>query len=73
MHNEFTGVFEYDEESKLYIGYCVEVAGANGQGKTREDCRKNLIEAIELVLSDRREDALRGVPADAIKETLVLV
>jgi hypothetical protein len=31
-----------------------------------------LAEAIELILEDRREDALRGVPPDAIRETVTI-
>ncbi len=70
MHNEFTAVFE--KEGDWYIGYCPEIPGANGQGRTIEECRNNLAEAISLILEDRREDALRGVPADAKKETITI-
>jgi predicted RNase H-like HicB family nuclease len=70
MHNEFTAIIEQDEE--WFIAYCPEIPGANGQGRTIEECRTNLASAIELILEDRREDALRGVPQDAIRETVVL-
>jgi predicted RNase H-like HicB family nuclease len=70
MHNEFTAVIEKDEE--WYIGYCPEIPGANGQGRTVEECKKSLGEAISLILEDRREDALRGVPADAKRETITI-
>jgi hypothetical protein len=43
---------------------------ANGQGRTTEECRDNLAEAIKLILEDRREEALRGVPQDAIRRRL---
>jgi len=66
VHNQFTAVIEKD--GGWYIGYCPEIPGANGQGKTKEECRKSLAEAISLILEDRREDALRGVPKDAIRE-----
>ena len=65
MHNEFTAISEKD--GKWYIGFCLEIPGANGQGKTKDECKKNLIEAIELLLNDRRKDALRGIPDDAEK------
>ena len=68
MHNEFTAVIEQDGD--WYIGYCPEIPEANGQGHTIEECRQNLTEAVVLVLEDRREDALRGVPEDAIREVL---
>lgn len=70
MHNEFTAVVEQDGD--WYIAYCTEVPGANGQGRTREECLQSLKEAIALILEDRREDSLRGVPDNAIKETIVL-
>jgi predicted RNase H-like HicB family nuclease len=70
MHNEFTAIIEQDEE--WFIGYCPEIPGANGQGRTIEECRNNLASAIGLILEDRREDALRGIPQDAIRETVVL-
>lgn len=60
MTNEFTAIIEKDGE--WYIAYCPEVPGANGQGKTVEECRDNLRDAIALILEDRREDALRDAP-----------
>ena len=60
MHNEFTAIFERDGD--WYIAYCPEIPGANGQGRTKEEARKNLAGAIALILQDRREDALRGAP-----------
>lgn len=62
MSNEFTGVFERDGE--WFIGYCPEVPGANGQGRTIDECRESLNEAIRLILEDRREQALAGVPSE---------
>ena len=70
MRNEFTAILERD--GQWFIGYCPEVPGANGQGTTEEECRQNLSEAIALILADRREDGLRGVPDDAI-QTVVTV
>jgi predicted RNase H-like HicB family nuclease len=51
MHNEFTATVEQD--GPWYVAYCAEVPGANGQGKTREECLANLREAITLVLDYR--------------------
>ncbi len=70
MANEFTGIFEKDGE--WYIGYCPEVPGANGQGKTLDECRESLSEAIKLILEDRLEQGLAGVPADAVRETVIV-
>ena len=70
MHNEFTAIIE--SEGEWYIGYCPEIAGANGQGRSVEECKKNLAEAVALILEDRREDGLRGVPEDALREILTV-
>jgi predicted RNase H-like HicB family nuclease len=70
MHNEFTAIIERDGD--WYIAYCPEVPGANGQGHTVEECRQSLAEAIALILEDRRQDALRGLPEDAIRGVVVV-
>ena len=70
MHNEFTAVVERDGD--WLIAYCPEIPGANGQGRTKEECLSSLTDAIRLILEDRREDALRGVPDDATRETVML-
>jgi predicted RNase H-like HicB family nuclease len=70
MHNEFTAIIE--QEGDWYIGYCPEIPGANGQGKTVKECEENLAEAILLILETLRDDALRGVPPDAIREVITV-
>ena len=63
MHNEFTAVIERDGD--WFIAYSPEIPGANGQGRTKEEARASLADAIALILEDRREDGLRGIPDDA--------
>ena len=70
MHNEFSAVIERD--GKWFVAYCPEVAGANGQGKTKAACLKNLSEAIALILEDRRRDGFRGLPRSAKKEVVLV-
>lgn len=70
MRNEFTAVIEQD--GAWYIAYCPEIPGANGQGKTRDEAKQSLSEAVALILEDRREDGLRGVPSDADRDVLVV-
>ena len=70
MRNEFTAIIEKDAD--WFIAYCPEVPGANGQGRTVEECRTSLAEAIALILEDRREDAFRGLPSEAIRDTVVV-
>ena len=70
MRNEFTAIVERDRP--WFIAYCAEVPGANGQGKTREECLANLREAIALVLENRREDSIRAMPPEAERELVVI-
>ncbi len=70
MHNEFNAIIEKD--GKWFIAYTPEVPGANGQGLTKEECLKSLADSIQLILKDRREDAMRGLPKNAIKEKIII-
>ncbi len=70
MRNEFTAIIERDGE--WFVACCPEIPGANGQGKTKAECLENLSEAIALILEDRREEGLRGVPEDAIREVVTV-
>jgi predicted RNase H-like HicB family nuclease len=70
MHNEFTAVIERDGD--WFIAYSPEIPGANGQGRTKEEARANLADAIALILEDRREDGLRGIPDDAERDVVIV-
>jgi len=52
-------IIEPDED--VYIAYCPELPGCVTYGKTEEDARRNIIEAIELYLRPSEEK----VPKDA--------
>lgn len=71
MKREFAVIIEKADEGGFW-GICPEVPGANGQGETIEEVKADLAAAIELILDDRREDALRGLPDDAIQEIVVV-
>ena len=70
MHNEFNAIIEKDGD--WFISYCPEIPGANGQGRTKEECLKSLSEAIQLILEDRRQDSLLGIPSNATKELVTI-
>ena len=70
MHNEFTAIIE--KEEGWYVAYSPEVPGANGQGKTKTEAVKDLSEAIKLILEDRRQDAMRGLPQDAEQDVVAV-
>lgn len=56
MRNEFTAIIEQDEG--WFIAYCPEVPGANGQGRTKEEARQSLSQAIELILEPETSDSM---------------
>ncbi|MDJ0819137.1 MAG: type II toxin-antitoxin system HicB family antitoxin [Desulfobacterales bacterium] len=70
MVNKFTAIIEKD--GAWYIAYCPEIPGANGQGKTIEEAKESLSEAIALILEDRRQDAFRGLPESAIRDEVLV-
>jgi predicted RNase H-like HicB family nuclease len=49
MHNEFTAIVERDDN--WFIAYCPEIPGANEQGRTKDECLRDLSQATEI--SDR--------------------
>jgi predicted RNase H-like HicB family nuclease len=70
MRNEFTAIVERD--GRWYIAYSPEIPGANGQGRTKAAAVKSLAGAIALILEGRRKDGLRGVPARATRQRVVV-
>ncbi len=53
----FTVALEKDKETGYYAAQCVELPQAISQGRTEEEARKNIKEAIELVLEHLEEKA----------------
>ena len=50
---KFTAVFE--QEGEWWIGYVEELPGANTQGRTIEEARENLKDAVHLIIEANRE------------------
>jgi len=71
MKGEFTAIIEPAPEGGFWA-ICPEVPGANGQGETIEETKVSLRQAIELILEDRKADILRGLPEDAIQDTVII-
>ena len=71
MKGEFTAVIEPAEEGG-YWAICPEVPGANGQGETIDEVKKDLAEAIRLIMKDRLEDSMRGLSDDSIRDTVAI-
>ncbi|MDY0041788.1 MAG: type II toxin-antitoxin system HicB family antitoxin [Desulforhabdus sp.] len=71
MKGEFTAIIEVAPEGGFWA-ICPEVPGANGQGESIEEANASLRQAIELILEDRKDDILRGLPDDAIQDTVMI-
>jgi predicted RNase H-like HicB family nuclease len=71
MKSEFTAIIDSAPEGG-YWAICPEIPGANGQGETTAEAKDSLRQSIELILEDRREDLLRGLPADVITDTVTI-
>ncbi len=71
MRAEFTVIIEPAPDGGFWA-VCPEVLGANGQGETPAEAKESLKQAIELLLDDRRADMFRGLPDDAIRDTVTI-
>ena len=70
MKLDFTAVVFNDGE--WYVGWCPEIKGANGQGKTRKDCLADLAASVETMLDYYRAEALKEAPPNAEHTVLTL-
>jgi predicted RNase H-like HicB family nuclease len=69
MNVKLTAIFEKSPYG--YIGYVEELPGANTQGVTFEETKRNLVEAIQLVLEANRQLAEEEISGkEVIKESL---
>ena len=49
----YTAAFK--KEGKWYVAWIEEIPGVNTQGRTLEEARENLQEALELILEENRK------------------
>jgi predicted RNase H-like HicB family nuclease len=68
---KFTAIFEQVEE--WWIGYVEELPGANTQGRTLDEARENLKEAVQLIIEANRELARRETTGkNVVREELTV-
>lgn len=68
MVGQFTAV--YLKRGKWYLGYVEEIPGVNTQGRTLAETKRNLKEALVLVLEANRALAHRAHDRRAIEEPI---
>jgi len=69
MNVRLTAIFKKVPEG--YIGFVQELPGANTQGRTLEETRANLLEAIALVLEANRELAEEEIQGEEVIRELI--
>lgn len=71
MENRFTAVYQKDND--WWIGFVEELPGANTQGKTLEETRENLREAVTLIIEANRKLAQNELEGkEVIREELLM-
>ena len=70
MKAQFTAVYEKRDE--WYIGYVEEIPGVNTQGKTLGETKRNLKEALNLILAANRELSRKYLKAGEIVREPIL-
>ena len=53
MEREYTAVIQ--KRGRWYVAYVEEIPGANTQGRTLREARRNLREALQLILETNRQ------------------
>ena len=70
MDRQFTAVIE--KRGKWYVATVEEIPGVNTQGRTLAEARRNLKEAIQLILEATRELGARERSRDAKREMITV-
>jgi predicted RNase H-like HicB family nuclease len=60
MQQEFTTVIQ--KRGRSYVAYVEEIPGVNTQGRTQAELRRNLCEALRLILATKIQLAAPSVP-----------
>jgi len=58
------------EPNGLFVGWVEEIPGAITQGRSLDECRHNLREALELLVETHRDEARIGLDRSCIEESI---
>jgi len=70
MKRQFTSVIE--ERGEWYLAFVEEIPGVNTQGKTLSEVRRNLKDALTLVIETNKELVARESGAEVVREEIVV-
>jgi len=68
MQHEFTALIE--KKGRWYVGTVEEIPGVNTQGRTLAEVRRNLKEAVTLILETNRSLAAKEHTSQAKRELI---
>lgn len=71
MRYDFSVVYQPVEDG-WFMASVPELPGAVTQGRTLEEAREMIKEAVELLLESYRENARKDAPGEAVWETLTV-
>ena len=70
VEREFTAIIE--KRGRWYVAYVEEIPGVNTQGKTLAEARRNLKDALRMVLEANRELCARERHHDSKREPITV-
>ena len=70
MKHQFSSVIE--KRGKWYVAYVEEIPGVNTQGRTLAEARRNLKEALAMIIEANRDLAAKRRSPDAVREPIVV-
>jgi predicted RNase H-like HicB family nuclease len=70
MKREFTSIIE--KRGRWYVAYIEEIPGVNSHGRTLAEARRNLKEALTLVIEANRELVAKQRITSAIREPITV-
>jgi predicted RNase H-like HicB family nuclease len=68
MTRKFTAVIK--KKGRWYVAWVEEIPGVNTQGKTLPEARRNLKEALHLILEENRRLAEKDFSGDTRREVI---
>jgi predicted RNase H-like HicB family nuclease len=58
------------ESTGWFVGWVEEIPGTISQGRTLKECRRNLREALQLMVETHRDEARLGLDRTCIQEAI---
>ena len=58
------------EANGCFVGWVEEIPGTITQGRTLEECRRNLRDSLELMVETHRDEARLGLDPSCIQEAI---